>query len=284
MSMTPAELADERRRGRLAGPAAIAAGILLPAGLVWWLAITADRPERDDKELLFVDHHATGLLLAGGVRSVALLFLAPAAVHLYRATRARKPDLNRIVLVTAVVGTIVFAIGNLVYNIAYVAAAADFAGGQSHDLQTAKDLLDDPAQIVPSAVTSAGGLALAAWFVIGSLNAMRVGLLTRFMGILGVVIGPGLLILPPIPFVMTFWLIAVGLIFLRRWPGNLPPAWESGEAIPWPKPGETDDAATPEPIATPNGEVNPVGPGVRKAEEEAGAASGQPRRKRKRRR
>ena len=34
--------------------------------------------------------------------------------------------------------------------------------------------------------------------------------------------------------VQGFWLAALGVIFLGRWPGGRGPAWESGEAEPWP--------------------------------------------------
>jgi uncharacterized protein DUF4386 len=289
--MTEAEKAEEDRRGRVAGPAAIAAAILFPAGLVWGIAVNNDRPDGDAAELGFADEHAAELVTAAALRSVALLLLAVVTVHLYRATLARKPDLNRVVVVTGLFGTIAFALGNLAYELFFAIAGADFSGREFASAaaanKEAKDLFDSPARIIAGSVTSAGSLALAFWFVIGSLNAMRVGLLTRFMGVLGIIIGPGLLILPPIPFVMTFWLIALGLLFLGRWPRALPPAWETGEAIPWPKPGEPETATTtaPEPAASQNGEVNPVGPGVRKPEPEAGQpAGGQPRRKRKRRR
>jgi hypothetical protein len=287
--MTEAEKAEERRRGRLAGPAAIAAAILFPAGLVWGIAVNGDRPDKNDAaELRFANDHAAQLVPAAALRTIALLLLAIVTVHLYRATLARKPDLNRVVLVTGLVGTIAFAVGNVAYELFFAFAGADFTG-RAHDAQTvaaAKDILDSPARIITGAVTSAGSLALAFWFVVGSLNAMRVGLLTRFMGVLGIVIGPGLLILPPIPFVLTFWLIALGLLFLGYSPRGLPPAWEAGVAIPWPKPGEeaADVAAVADPAASPNGEVDPVGPGVLKPREEVGAASGEPRRKRKRRR
>jgi hypothetical protein len=68
------------------------------------------------------------------------------------------------------------------------------------------------------------------------LNAMRVGLLTRFMGVLGVICG-ALIVLPilsPLPIVQTFWLGAMALLLLGRWPNGVPPAWEAGEARPWP--------------------------------------------------
>jgi hypothetical protein len=69
-----------------------------------------------------------------------------------------------------------------------------------------------------------------------SLNAMRVGLLTRFMGVLGIIVG-GLFIIPlgaSLPIVQAFWLVAIGALFLGYWPPGVPPAWVTGEAQPWP--------------------------------------------------
>jgi hypothetical protein len=68
------------------------------------------------------------------------------------------------------------------------------------------------------------------------LHAMRAGLLTRFMGTLGIALGAALLFIGPIP--LYLYLIALGLVFLDRVPGGRPPAWDAGEAIPWPRPGE----------------------------------------------
>ena len=82
------------------------------------------------------------------------------------------------------------------------------------------------------------GLALALVFI--SLNAMRVGLLTKFMGVLGIITGV-LQILPfggPLPVVQCFWLLMLGVLFSGRWPGGSPPAWRSGEAEPWPSQAE----------------------------------------------
>jgi hypothetical protein len=81
-----------------------------------------------------------------------------------------------------------------------------------------------------------GTLALALAFVLVALNAMRAGLLTRFMGVLGVIAG-ALFVLPlgsPLPIVQSFWLMALGALILGRWPGGSPPAWASGRAAPWP--------------------------------------------------
>jgi hypothetical protein len=55
-----------------------------------------------------------------------------------------------------------------------------------------------------------------------------------------------------------FWLGALGALFLGRWPGGRGPAWETGEAVPWPTMAETRERAIgeqlrdqPEPEAEP---------------------------------
>ena len=73
---------------------------------------------------------------------------------------------------------------------------------------------------------------------------MRVGLLTRFMGVLGIIVGV-LFIVPigsPLPIVQAFWLVALGALFLGRWPSGMPPAWVTGEAQPWPSQQELREA------------------------------------------
>ena len=72
-----------------------------------------------------------------------------------------------------------------------------------------------------------------------SVNAMRVGLLTRFLGYLGV-ISAALFVIPlvPIPIVQAYWLGALAMLFAGRSPNGTPPAWQSGEAMPWPSPAE----------------------------------------------
>jgi len=68
-------------------------------------------------------------------------------------------------------------------------------------------------------VASVGTLCLALSYVLVSVNAMRAGLLSRFMGILGIIAG-GLLIIPLLPgggsFIQLFWVVALGVLFLDR--------------------------------------------------------------------
>ena len=56
------------------------------------------------------------------------------------------------------------------------------------------------------------------------------------MGVLGVICG-ALIVLPilsPLPIVQTFWLGAMAVLLAGRWPNGVPPAWTTGEAMPWP--------------------------------------------------
>jgi hypothetical protein len=82
----------------------------------------------------------------------------------------------------------------------------------------------------------AGGLALVVALFYSCLHAMRVGLLTRFWGSLGMAVGIAALI-GFSPLVMV-WFIYFGLLLIGKVPGGRPPAWEAGEAVPWPTPGE----------------------------------------------
>lgn len=82
----------------------------------------------------------------------------------------------------------------------------------------------------------AGGLALVISLFYCGLWSMRTGLLTRFWGSLGMAVGVAALI-GLSPFVLV-WFLYLGLLLMGKVPGGKPPAWEAGEAIPWPTPGE----------------------------------------------
>jgi hypothetical protein len=89
------------------------------------------------------------------------------------------------------------------------------------------------------------GLAVALFY--SCLWAMRVGLLTRFWGSLGMALGVAALLLLP-QFTMIFF-VYFGLLLVGKLPSGKPPAWEAGEAVPWPTPGEKA-AAEMEPEAS----------------------------------
>jgi hypothetical protein len=82
----------------------------------------------------------------------------------------------------------------------------------------------------------AGALGLLITLFYCCLWGMRTGLLTRFWGSLGMALGI-VILLGLLPLALI-WFAYFGLLVLGKVPGGKPPAWEAGEAIPWPTPGE----------------------------------------------
>jgi hypothetical protein len=221
--MSAEAIAGERRRGRYAGAAAIAAAALLLAGWAWSLVVNKNTPSGDRGLLLHFDEHAAQLVAIYATRAIALFLLAFVALHLWRATKARKPDLHRPLGPIGVLGPIVFGLSILASAISLAVVSGDYVDRASKTTEAARDAVHEPALVISGAVGFAGELALGFWFVIIGLNAMRTGLLSRFMGVLAVIIGPLAVVMPSslVDPVLTFWLGALGLLFLGYWPGVL---------------------------------------------------------------
>lgn len=144
----------------------------------------------------------------------------------------------------------------------------------------AEALLDDSGSV--SAATSLLFPALLGMVIVMvyvPLQALRAGLLTRFFGTLGMALGVSLIILPQAQLLIALWFGFLGLLFVGRVPGGRPPAWDAGEAIPWPRPG--DDAPPRQASDAIEGEATEVEGG---GQAEPGRELGSAKRKRKRRR
>ena len=128
-------------------------------------------------------------------------------------------------------------IAGVVAAIALASDVSAFADAARQTEEAARDALADSFTTGAVQLSGLGSAILGLGIALTALNAMRVGLLTRFMGVLGIIVGV-LSFLPQLegqlPFVKIFWLVALGVLLLRRWPGGNPPAWQTGEAQPWP--------------------------------------------------
>jgi hypothetical protein len=188
------------------------------------------------EQVLFLDSKGAELVLTGLIIALGAALIAPAMGFLFRATRARRPMLPRMALFAVLLGPALVAVGGLVAQITLVVQAHQFATGHDFSSTAARDALGGGVLLAGQLLRQVGILALALGFVLVSLNAMRAGLLTRFMGVLGIIAG-ALFVLPlgsSLPIVQSFWLMALGALLIGRWPGGRPPAWESGKAEPWP--------------------------------------------------
>ncbi len=265
MSDRQEQLEWEARAGRLAGAGAALAVALIIASLVYRIAVLPHGADNVREFLPEVHANKGSFLVSAVITGLAMLAFIPPLLYLYRVTRYRRTELPPVARILVFAGPILFAICAVWFQFRQAHAADQFVAGSVKTNKHAEDLLRN-------ATTAVAGLSLAASIASGlatilvSLNAMRAGLLSRFMGVLGVILG-ALFVLPLIasPIVQLFWLMALAALFLNRWPGGgRGPAWASGEQIPWPSAQERlgppddaddDDAADgePEPAELPAG-------------------------------
>ena len=293
---TQDQLEWEARLRRPVAFAAFGAGLLLLAGTVLFQSILEDRPGvRALPDFLLSVNDSPGPLIASAVmQGLAALLLMLVFYYLFRATVHRSPTVPRWFVYLIFLGPAMYALSQVIGAVDRIDVAEMFADrsyafedadpSEDPDLTEcpairgelgeacAEELLRDNSSGATVFLSLGGSVLVAFLFVMLPLRARRAGLLSPFMSILGVITGVLLVlqILPLVPVVIeAFWLGAVGALILGNWPGGRGPAWESGEAEPWPTPaqrrgllaprGEATDAAGPEPEGAPEpeGEAEP---------------------------
>lgn len=260
-TLTPDEIAAESAQRTRAAYAAFAAGVLVLAGGIGALLFGRSLPTEPEKvvdlleslqarvvdgtapprslnalQVEYLGDHLIGWIgptLLTGLGTL-LMFIPVALV--FNATRARKDDLKQLGGIMLMVGTTATAIGLIAYSITVGLEARDFTGTSAAE---ARDVLTTGSATTMQVIGLIGRFALALALIIIPLNAMRAGLLTRFMGVLGIIVGAAVIIplpLDQINLLRGSWLILLGLLLLGRMPGSYPdpPAWGRGEMIPWP--------------------------------------------------
>jgi hypothetical protein len=255
-------LADEARRRKQAGAVGIAAGLLTIVSGALAAFVYSDKPTialidalREHlsanppvpglkvRQALFYDTNAVKVILVSVLLALAAVAMGLALSHLYRSTKARRPELPSVAIFTVIAGASIVAVSELAIAISIVVEVHKLAASAHPTAAAARDALEPSTALVGGALRQLGVIVLGAGWIIIALNAMNVGLLTRFMGVLGIIVG-GLFIIPlgaSLPIVQAFWLVALGALFLGYWPSGLPPAWVTGEAQPWPTQQELRD-------------------------------------------
>jgi hypothetical protein len=177
------------------------------------------------------------LIAALVLLGIATLLMAYALHYLYVATKARRPQTPvaaRWLLITAAPA---LAILGIVRQIVIHSNAKDFVANASPTEDYVDAVYRGGANSIIGPLSLAAQFAFAAAIVLISLNAMRAGLLSRFMGVLGIIVAV-LFVIPlfggGLPIVQIVWLGLLAAMFSLRWPGGQPPAWLSGQAEPWP--------------------------------------------------
>jgi hypothetical protein len=189
-------------------------------------------------------------------------------LYLFRAVLHRRA-MNRLPVALAATGGVVYAVASVAAVVGLVQLGTTIADAQDKSNSNVQALArDDALAAGAQSFASFAALLLGAGMAIICLNAMRTGLLTRFLGVLGLLLGaifvlsatPVQLDQPPI--IRSFWLLAIGLLLLNRIPGRseLPPAWLTGEATPWPSGRPAPSAPAGRAPAPPAGEPDAPAP------------------------
>lgn len=264
------QLEWEARKAPTAAAAAFLSAALALGSMLLQIVQIGTPPKGERAALLRFDEHRAEFFVSLGLQVASYFLLAGALFYLLRATVYRRAETPRFALGLLLLAPVLLAVGGLLNQLELNDVADRFLSSPERTEKRAEDLLNDR-NVVGGAIGSGGTLCLALSFVLLGLNAMRAGLLSRFMGALGMIVG-GLLILPILPggqsTVQIFWLAALGMLFLGRWPNGRGPAWDSGEAVPWPSAAELrgdvhdDEPAAPEPaVPEPAEEADALPPG-----------------------
>src|SRR5262245_54043183 len=193
-------------------------------------------------EVRFISHHAFALIAGSALAAIAIIALTLVLLLLADATRFRRPEAWSAARPLALFGGVALAILSVAHQVASAITTHSFAVGHdfsNHAVDQA--LTKGAANVATEYLDLLAGLALAAGMIGIMVNSMRVGLLTRWMGILGIFTGV-LIFLPlggaTLEIVPAFWMAAAGILLMGKWPSGDPPAWAAGEARPWPSQAE----------------------------------------------
>jgi hypothetical protein len=201
-----------------------------------------------DSELLRnADAHRTAQLISSVLQAIGIALLALPLYYLFRSAKARSDRMRGRFVGVVIAAPLFLAALAILGGVSTVHAASDFVGnevprllakGVKLDSDHANEIANETIGEAPLRPLAAGfGLGGQVGFVVAMvytcLYAMRVGLLTRFWGSLG--IGLGAVSFLFFQFVLL-WFVYFGILLLRK--DSQPPAWAAGEPIPWPTPGD----------------------------------------------
>lgn len=240
----------ELRAGRIAGTfgflSVIATFVALPIGAS---DVNRTGGSSDDRTfLLDVGSSGDGQLAAMLLRCLGLVLVLAVVAFLYRAIKGRNPDHHGWIPIVGAVATLII-VACTVYTFFQVRdIGREFVGSGPRTLERAQDLLDagreESTRRIVNVVQGLAGLAFGVWVSLTSLEAMRVGLLTRFLGVFG--IGAGLasaIGIPVGPALFIAWVGSVSALAVGYWPGGRPLAWDAGRAVSWDEADAADMSA-----------------------------------------
>jgi hypothetical protein len=234
---------------------AVLSGVLFFAGQLWIALTGAKEPSigvlqglapafkglkeavsdpRTIKEQFLV-HHQFALIAAFVISGIGMIAMIAPLRYLAGAERYRAATPSPLTSQFAFAGPILYGVFLLVFEVSLIIGAHSYLSHAARTYAAANAATGGGVRIALQLILTIGTLLLAVVFIMVSLRSMRVGLLTRVLGIAGIISGVLFLIpLTPLPVIQALWLIFFGAMLLGFGGRPLPEAWAAGEARPWP--------------------------------------------------
>jgi hypothetical protein len=192
-------------------------------------------------EVRFVSHHGFGLIAGNVLQALGVVFLLLVLHFLLTVIRFRRPETSSLALPLVLGGGAVLVLVSVLHPAAQVVNAHNFTTGHDFGTEAVSRALTHGTLLEATQYLGLlSGLALLAGMVIVVLGGSRTGIFPRWMMMLGIFSAllaftpVGLLIGSAQQLIPAFWMCAIGILLMGRWPNGDPPAWAAGAARPWP--------------------------------------------------
>lgn len=233
--MTQEELQSEEARSRMVAIVSMFTVAAYMAAFLFTYLTQRGQPDSPNfaERLLQLDAHKGTLILSFFFLSIGSLLLASMLCHLMLAVKSRDAALSKFVMILPVVGPALLAIAFPTFALAQVNVAGDFADMANKSVAAAEELGKGGFYQVSQGFLVIAAFIMGLAWVFTCHHAMRVGLLTRLLGIVGMVIGLATALNPQFSiFIQIFWIGALAIVLLSKGETR-PPAWVLGRAVPW---------------------------------------------------
>lgn len=247
--LTATEVADERRAGRRGGSIAIASVVASLAALVVANAASShgklaqpgsggsgtSRAEQR-RQLLDFASNLGGQEAAAALRCIGIALSIPVGLYLLDLIRRRGGSPPSWVRYPLFVGPALIVAATIFGFLALKDVSDTFVGSGVQSVARAHQLREDSGALKAAGLFDvASRIVFAVWVGMVASHAMKVGLLTSFLGYWGIAGAFCLALQVPIGDAMYLsWLLSMGILALGYWPGGRPEAWERRPAMDGP--------------------------------------------------
>jgi hypothetical protein len=194
------------------------------------------------QEIEYISHHAFPLIAGGVLEGIAFAALTALLLFLLDAVRFRAPEPSPAARMLVLVGGGGTAVVSIAAEIVRAVSTHEFVtGGRFGERAVEQAVSTGAANVIVGNLDLLLPIVLVVGMIMAILRATRVGLIPRWLRGTGIL--AAILLLPLfstaslLQVVPAAWMAFMGMLLLGKLPSGEPPAWEAGEAVPWPPGG-----------------------------------------------